>query len=141
MPPGAKMRMRAMLAALMGVASESVDFQFDVFPDGSIGSVFAIDVQFGIKQPHAVLASFEDGPGARAMRLLQGWGAADDRYQLAAQAAFARALPVELAEGGTGRFAFTLMPQWVKARWTDGALQPAKLYNLAHGGLLEDETA
>jgi hypothetical protein len=29
------------------------------------------------------------------------------------------------------------MPQWVKARWIDGVLQPAKLYHIASAGLLE----
>ncbi|MBQ9044037.1 MAG: hypothetical protein IJ111_14630 [Eggerthellaceae bacterium] len=58
------------------------------------------------------------------------------RWRKAVRSAFARALPVEL-EGGIGRYAFTLMPQWAKARWTGGELQPAKLYHFAHAGLLE----
>ena len=124
-------------SALMAAAPVAVDFQFDVLPDGTLGPTFAIDVQFGIEGPKAVRASFEDGPGATVMGLLEGWGATDGRWRQAVRATFARALPVETCGGGTGRYAFTLMPQWVKARWTDGKLQTAKLYHLAHAGLLE----
>ena len=130
--------MLAQVSALMAATQGQVDFQFDVFPDGSLGSIFAIDVQFDIEQPEAVRANFESGNAARVMSLLEGFGAADERWRLAAGAAFARALPVELEGGGTGRYAFTLMPQWAKARWTDRRLQPAKLYHLAHAGLVEE---
>jgi len=122
---------------LMSSAPGTVDFQFDVFPDGSIGPMFAVDIQFGVEKPEAVRATFETGEGARVMELLEGWGAADGRWKQAIESAFARAIPVELDDGTTGRFAFTLMPQWAKARWTDAVLQPAKLYHLAHAGLLE----
>ena len=128
--------MLAQVSALMAVAPELADFQFDIYPDGKLGDVFAIDVQFGIEQPEAVQSSFADGAGARVMDLLEELGAADSRWKLGAQAAFARALPVELDDGETGRYAFTLMPQWVKARWANRELQPAKLYLLAHAGLL-----
>ena len=124
------------VSALMKAASESVDFQFDVFDDGHIGETFAIDVQFGIEQPEDVRASFENGSAALALNMLESWGVADRRWKLAANAAFARAIKVELEKGETGRYAFVLMPQWAKARWSAGVLQPAKLYFLAHAGLL-----
>ena len=124
------------ISALMGIAPVSVDFQFDVFGDGTIGDTFAIDVQFGIEQPEAVLSSFEDGPAARVLGMLEGWHAADARWKLAGDAAFARSLQVDLDDGSAGRYAFALMPQWVKARWTAKTLQPSKLYLLAHARLL-----
>ena len=125
--------------ALMAAAPGALDFQFDVLADGKLGPTFAIDLQFGIEQPSCVRASFEDGSGARVMGLLEGMGAADGRWRLAPGAAFARALPVELEDGSSGRYAFTLMPQWAKARWTCCALQPAKLYLHAHAGLVSGE--
>jgi hypothetical protein len=128
--------MLAQVAEMLAAAPVAADFQFDVFPDGSIGSIFAVDVQFGIEQPPVVWQSFTDGAGARVMGLLESWGAADERWKIAVRSAFARALPVDLDGGGVGRFAFTLMPQWVKARWADGVLQPSKLYHLAHAGLI-----
>lgn len=121
--------------ALMSAAPSSIDFQFDAYPDGSLGSVFAIDARFGIDQPETVRASFSSGAGARLMGLLEGWGAADARWKLGAQASFARAIPVEPEDGSLARFAFTLMPMWVKARWSDGVLQPSKLYLHASAGM------
>ncbi|MBQ9042520.1 MAG: hypothetical protein IJ111_06860 [Eggerthellaceae bacterium] len=128
--------MLSQVSKLMAMAPGGLDFQFDVLPDGRVCPTFAIDVQFGIERPEAVQASFESGPSAAVMDLLEGWGAADVRWRQAARSSFARALPVELEDGGIGRYSFALMPQWVKARWTNCELQPAKLYHLAHAGLL-----
>ena len=128
--------MLSQASKLLATAPKTVDFQFDVYPDGSLGDIFALDAQFHIEQPHAVRSSFTDGTGARVMHLFEQWGIADDRWKLGAESAFARALPVQLEDGTTGRFAFTLMPQWTKARWTAGVLQPAKLYTLGSAGLL-----
>ena len=119
------------VGALMDKAPSAIDFQFDIYPDGSLGKVFAIDVQFGIEQPEAVRNTFETGAGAKVMSALESWGAADGRWKLAAEASFARAIPVELDGGGLGRFALALMPQWAKARWSGGVLQPSKLCLLA----------
>ncbi len=121
---------------LMATAPGGTDFQLDVYPDGTLGDTFAIDVQFGIHQPQAVMSSFANGESSNVMRLLEGWGIADSRWPLGAQAAFARSIPVELDDGTMGRYALTLMPQWVKVRWRNGVLVPSKLYMLAHAGLL-----
>ena len=128
--------MLAQVSELMAVAPGILDFQLDVYPDGTLGDVLGIDAQFGIERPEAVCKSFDDGPGSRVMRLFERWGTADGRWRLAAHAAFARALPVELEDGTPGRFAFTLMPQWVKARWSNGTLQPSKLYHLGKAQLV-----
>ena len=121
---------------MMASTPKGFDFQFDVWPDGTLGSTFAIDVQFGIEQPEAVLACFQSGAAARIFSQLEEWGAADGRWHMGGEAAFARALPVELDDGSIARYAFTLIPQWAKIRWTDGTLQPSKLYHLAHAGLI-----
>jgi hypothetical protein len=125
------------ISELMAAAPGTVDFQFDVFPDGTLGDIFALDVQFGIQQPELVHESFETGPVARVMRLLEGWGTVDERWKLAADAAFARAIPVTLDDGTVNRLAFTLMPQWLKVRWSGTRLQPSKLYHLATTKLME----
>ena len=129
--------MLATVCEVLDVAPGSVDFQFDVLPDGSLGEVFALDVQFEIQQPEFVHASFEDGAGAQVMSLSERMGAADARWRQAVGAAFARALPVKRDDGVAASYAFTLMPQWVKVRWKAGVLQPSKLYYLGHGGLLD----
>ena len=120
------------------VASGGVDFQFDVYPDGNVGDTFAIDVQFQIEQPEDVQESFSSGGAGLLMRMLEEKGVADGRWRLVPEAAFARALSMQRDDGGTGRYAFTLMPQWAKARWRGCALQPAKMYFLANAGFLDD---
>lgn len=133
--------MLAQISAIMAAAPSTVDFQFDVYPDGSLGSMFALDVRFGVQQPEEMQETFENGPGVCVMGILQGWGAADDRWRLATRAAFARAIPAVLSDSSVGFYAFTLMPQWVKVRWVDGKLQPSKLYHLARGALLSRRKA
>jgi len=128
--------MLAEISAFLAAAPGSVDFQFDVYPDGSLGDTFAIDAQFKIEQPNDVLKNFKDGRASRVMRLFEEAGVADDRWKLVPEAAFARALPMEQADGSLGRYAFTVMPQWAKARWRRCALQPGKVYYYANAGFL-----
>lgn len=130
--------MLAELSTFLSVAPGGVDFQFDVYPDGSVGDTFAIDVQFEIEQPEDVQESFSNGAAGLLMRMLEEKGAADGRWKLVPKAAFARALPTQRDDDTIGRYAFTLMPQWAKARWRKCALQPAKMYFFAHAGFLKD---
>ena len=129
--------MLAQARELMATRPLSVDFQFDIYPDGRMGDTFALDVQFGIEQPHAVRENFDTGVAGSAMRLLERWGAADERWKLAPQAAFARSIPMERDDGTLGPYAFTVMPQWVKARWRSGVLQQSKLYYLGNAGFTD----
>lgn len=115
-------------AALLAIAPAGVDFQFDVYPDGRLSDVVAFDVQFGLDRPEAVRTAFDTGSSGRVMRQFETWGIADERWRKGIDAVFARAIPVELDDGTTRGFAFTLMPQWAKVRWVDGVLQPSKLY-------------
>ena len=131
--------MLAQVSQLMAVTPGLVDFQFDVYPDGSLGDTFAIDLQFAIAQPKDVQACFTDGAGANVMNLLEKWNAADERWHLGAEAAFANAIPAWREDGSICKWAFTLIPQWAKARWKGGVLQPSKLYLLGSAGPLENE--
>ncbi|MBR3224603.1 MAG: hypothetical protein IKF78_04700 [Atopobiaceae bacterium] len=119
---------------LLGIPSILGDFQFDVLPGGELGTTFALDIQFGIEQPEEVTKNFADGPASRIMRLLNEWGIADERAMLVPQATFARSLPMGRTDGSVEPYSFVLMPQWVKVRWCDGKLQPAKMYFLASAG-------
>lgn len=125
------------ISELMALAPAGTDFQFDVLPDGSLGNTFSIDVQLAIEKPTAVRASFDEGPASRVMKFLLAYDVADGRYRLAAEAAFARAIPATDERGERSAYMFTLMPQWVKVRWTDGKLQPSKLYFLGTAGPLD----
>lgn len=131
--------MLAQMREVMAMAPGSLDFQFDVFPDGRLGDVFALDVQYEIARPDVVRESFEHGPIFQVMNLVERMGAADGRWRLAADAAFARAIPAVREDGTIGRYSFTLMPQWMKVRWKAGLIQPSKLYYLGSAGFLGEE--
>ena len=130
-------QMLAQVSELMAAAPGSLDYQFDVYPDGSLGDTLGIDAQFEIEQPEAVWESFENGAASKLMQLFEQWGTVDSRWRLGVRATFARAIPVEGEDGSLQRYSFTLMPQWIKARWKNGTLQPSKLYFLGKAGLLE----
>lgn len=125
------------VSAVLSAAPCGADFQFDVYPDGRIGDIFAIDSQFGIEQPSAVRESFASGVASHYIRLLEQKGMVDERWHLAVDAAFARGLPAEFEDGVIDIQSFTLMPQWAKTRWTAGVLQPAKMYHFGKATRLE----
>ena len=128
------------VSELLRLAPESVDFQFDLLPDGTMGGTFAIDVCFGIRRTEEVSASFRDGPAARLMKTLEAWGAADDRWQQAAGMAFTRGIPVEDEEGKNSDFGFILTPNWLKVRWRGGVLQPSKLYCVGEARIIKEDS-
>lgn len=119
------------ITAVMAVSPRSNEFQFDIFPDGTVGNIFSLSTSFGIEQPQAVLKSFKDGYGAKYIDLLKQWDIADDRWKKGIGATFAGALP-----SGEKKITFSIFPQWIKVRWTDTKLQPAKMYMLIKAGEL-----
>lgn len=119
---------------LLGTKPLGVDFQFDVYPDGTLGDTFAFDVQFKVETTAAVEESFTNGPGARAMDLLGRWGIADERRNLIPDAAFARGLPVQYDDGREALYKLAVMPGWVKVRWSKACLQPSKFYFYVYAG-------
>lgn len=121
------------ICSVLSVSPGSVEFQFDVFPDDTMGDNFAIATSFAIQQKDAVLAAFYDreGSGAKYTDLLQKWGAADERWKKGLEAVFARALALR-----DGAVTFSIFPQWIKVRWSDKRLQPAKMYLLAKAGYI-----
>lgn len=121
------------ICSVLAVSPGSVEFQFDMYPDGNVGGNFAIATSFAIQQREAVLATFYDseGSGAKYTDLLQKWGIADERWKKGLEAVFARALPLK-----DGAVTFSVFPQWIKVRWTDKGLQPAKMYLLAKAGYI-----
>lgn len=126
------------ISAALSAAPGTVDFQFDVYPDGRLGNVFAIDIAFEVTKSEELVLSFDKGSAAAAMKLLESWGAADSRWKLAAGASFTRSLPVEDENGELKPFALVLTPNWAKVRWRDGILQKSKLYCLGRAGLVSE---
>ena len=128
-------RMLSQISAVLAVSPATVDFQFDILPDGSLGSTFAVDIGFPAEQSEMVRSSFLSGPFSKVMNLLDSWGIADSRRKLIPDIAFTRSVPVEDGVGKPRRFALIIEPHWIKIRWNDTALRPSKVYCLARATL------
>ena len=117
----------------------NADYQMDVWPDGTLGEVFAVDGSAGRLCEQKMKSSFDSDDFARMMTLLESWGAADSRWRLAAGMALTRGFPVEDENGNPSLFAMLVQPNWVKARWRAAVLQNAKCYCRAWAGVQRED--
>ncbi len=106
----------------------SVDFQFDIMPDGTLSDVFGLSLSFNETRPREARVCMESGYGARIRRTLQEWGLADERWRLIAGAVFARHVPFIREDGFEGRFALCCMLNYAKVKFAGAVAQPAKFY-------------
>jgi hypothetical protein len=112
----------------------SVDFQFDIMPDGTLSDVFGLSLSFNETSPRHARVCMESGYGARICRTLQEWGLADGRWKLIAGAAFGRHVPFDREDGSQGRFALCCLFNYAKVKFTGAVAQPAKFYLRISGG-------
>lgn len=119
---------------IMALSPTDVEFQFDIFPDGTTGDIFSLSTFFPIEQPKAVITSFKEGTGRRYMDLLRKWNIADDRWEKSLGAVFAGKFPT-----GNVDVTFSAFPQWIKVRWNKKKLVPAKIYLLMKAGEFSKE--
>jgi hypothetical protein len=115
----------------------SVDFQFDIMPDGTLGDVFGLSLSFNETKPREARACMESGYGARICSTLQEWGLADERWKLIAGAAFARHVPFGREDGFQGRFALCCLFNYAKVKFAGAVAQPAKFYLRLTSGEVE----
>lgn len=113
-----------------------VDFQFDLFPDGSIGDTFGLSLSFGLVDPRAARECMEDGAGAALMQHLQDLGLSDDRWKLLAGAPFARHVPFLREDGSEGRLFLCIRHNFAKVKFRRGDMLGAKFYLLGSAGEL-----
>lgn len=118
--------------SLMSVLPDIAGYQFDIYPDGSLGDSFAIDLHFPVMRPGETRVFFENGDGAGLTDLLSKWGIVDQRFDKVWDMAFSGAVPLQ-----DGLHAYVLRPNWLKVRWTAGKLQRSKMYVLAQAGLIK----
>lgn len=122
--------------ALLSLAP-SVDFQFDIMPDGTLSDVFGLSLSFNETKPDEARVCMESGYGARICSTLQEWGLADERWRLIAGAAFARHVPFVREDGSQGRFALCCLFNYAKVKFAGGVAQPAKFYLRMFAGEVE----
>ena len=115
----------------------SVDFQFDIMPDGTLGDVFGLSLSFNETKSREARACMESGYGARICKTLQRWGLSDDRWKLIAGAAFGRHVPFDREDGSQGRFALCCLFNYAKVKFAGAVAQPAKFYLRLSAGEVE----
>ena len=115
----------------------SIDFQFDIMPDGTLGEVFGLSLSFNETTPRQARACMESGYGAQICGTLQEWGLADERWRLIAGATFGKHVPFYRDDGSQGRFALGCMFNYAKVKFADALAQPAKFYLRMFAGEVE----
>lgn len=106
----------------------SVDFQFDIMPDGSLGPTFGLSLSFNETRPREAHERMSTGYGAKVCEKMQSWGLADDRWRLIADAAFARHVPIEREDGSEMRLALCVLFNFAKIKFTNAQARPGKFY-------------
>ena len=123
-------------SVLMSLAP-SIDFQFDIMPDGNLSDVFGLSVSFNESKPSQAHVCMESGYGAQICKTLQAWGLADERWKLIAGAAFGRHVPFDREDGSQGRFALCCLFNYAKVKFAGTEAQPAKFYLRMSAGEVE----
>ena len=114
------------LAALAALPLR-MDFQFNVFPDGRLDDVLGISMTCGPRDGRAAQAMFTgEGAAARACRLAQERGWADERWKKLTGSFMTRAVPLD--EDGSALLAIRCLPAYVKFKWRACSPMPAKAY-------------
>jgi len=116
----------------------SIDFQFDIMSDGSLGDTFGLSLSFNETKPREARECMQSGYGAKLMHVLQTWGLADDRWKKIAGAAFARSVGVEGEDGAEERFALCIRFNYAKVKFSSCEPKPAKFYLTCIAGKLEN---
>lgn len=114
-----------------------VDFQFDITTEGRLGNTFGLSLGFSTVAPREAKECMESGYGTQIMQMLQGWGLADDRWKLVADAAFARHVGYTRDDGSEGRFALCTRFNFAKVKFKACEAQPAKFYLTCDAGDME----
>ena len=116
-------------AHLMSMAP-SIDVQFDIMEDGTLGDTFGLALSFNELRPRIAREQMEKGVGQRIMSTLQQWGLTDDRWRLLSDVSFARQYPYVREDGTTGHLGLCTLLNFVKVKFKNAQMQPAKFYLL-----------
>ena len=122
-------QMLARCAHLMDMAP-GIDVQFDIMEDGSLGDTFGLALSFNELRPRAAREQMEKGVGQRIMSTLQQWGLADDRWRLLSNVSFAKQYPYVREDGTTGHLGLCTLLNYVKVKFRNAQMLPAKFYLL-----------
>lgn len=105
-----------------------VDFQFDIFPDGSLGDVFGLSFSFNEILPRQAEECMKSGLGAKFMTLLEHRGLTDDRWKMIAGAALGKGMPFERSDGSFAILGIVVRFNYAKIKFKAGKAISAKFY-------------
>ncbi|MBR4571680.1 MAG: hypothetical protein IKO19_13560 [Candidatus Riflebacteria bacterium] len=118
------------ISKIILLSYRGIDFQFDVYPDGSFGDTFALDVELKERASKHISKAFENGVSAELMNILKSWGIADERTSMLKDLGLSRFIKITSKDNTEAKFGFTLSPDWIKIRWKKSQLQPSKCYSV-----------
>ena len=109
-----------------------LELQLDATEDGT-GDTLGVDLTLSLRSSARVQEAFaEGGAAAHACSLFVMWGISDGRWRHLASSSFGRFVPVRMAERGDVHLVMKCLPTFIKAKWSDARLQPAKVYLSCH---------
>lgn len=122
-----------------------LEIQLDKLEDGSVSDVLSVSLATRTPGPKKTRESFRGGEGQQAMELLESWGIADARWREIPDASLGKLLPMgafdvsDLQAGSEKLPSGVLMsstPSFIKVKWADGKLGPAKVYMNCSGAIV-----
>lgn len=108
--------------------ARGIDFQFDIYPDGSLGDVFGLSFSFNEIFPRQAEECMSSGIGAEFMTMLEKRGLADDRWKLIAGTTLGKGIPFERSDGSFGILAMVISFNSAKIKFRAGKAMSAKFY-------------
>lgn len=112
------------------------DFQFDLFPDGSLGDVFGLSLSCNDVKPRQAAEWMDTGSGKTLMTLLEQRGLADERWKRLSGAALSKGIRTEGENGENKILGLAVRFNYVKIKFQSGLPVAAKFYMRLHAGVL-----
>jgi hypothetical protein len=109
-------------------AAKDTDFQFDIYPDGSIGDTYGLDISLRHIKTAKAAQWILEGNGSVIMTKLKDYGLIDDRYKKLADIPFAKGIPVERKDGSICTLGLSVQFSDVKVKFRAGKPMTAKFY-------------
>lgn len=96
---------------------------------GGVGKTIGVDLTLAMHTMARVREAFaKGGDAARACTLLESWGVCDGRWQLVTPSSLGHTVPLPSGTQRKMTLLMSCLPSFIKAKWTDGQPQPAKVY-------------
>lgn len=127
--------MLSQVSEIIGIAPDSLDFQFDVYPDYTIGDKFSLDVHIKERQTDAILNALSNDPLSEIINMWKDLGILDERIELVKECTMKQSFPIIKNNGSLGEYILEYRPKWIKISWKDARPVISKCYCLIWGGV------